>query len=191
MLEFTWWEMLLIAGIFAWPVYALIVALATFVLVKRRRFSDRLRNIALACDIVFVPILVVALWAWTAFEFTDPNGAYYDALHRRTLAHAEVIDGVSLPEGAVVHYRYGVASWVEFNNQSVGGLPIVHGHADFYNSGLHWEFQTDMRVAVSAAASLRTAGCAFKAVSDPGGEPYLLMQVGQPQQCVQTLNSAL
>jgi hypothetical protein len=192
MIEFSPFEKLLIAGIFAWPVYAVLVALATFVLVKRPRFSDRWRTAAIACEIAFIPALGIALWAWTAFEFFDPSGGYYDALHRRTLTRAEVVDGVSLPEGAVLHYRYGVPSWVDFNSKaSVGGLLVLHGSADFYDGRLHWEFQSDMRVAVSAAGSLRAAGCVFSEVPAPGGEPYLLMQIAQPQQCVQTLNGAL
>jgi hypothetical protein len=189
MITFTPWEYVLIALVFAWPLYALIAGLATWVRMQPTRFSGRLRTIAVACQIVFIPAFVAALVVWISFEFYDPSGKFYDALHRRTLTAPETIEGVELPVGALVHYRYGMASWVDFDRPAtVGGIRVLHASAYFAN-GLHWQFYQDMRVDVASQDVLVADGCVFTKTA-ANGQAYLLMQITQPPPCDRALSAA-
>lgn len=189
MIAFTPWEYVIILFVFGWPLYAAIAGLATWVRMSPARFSQRMRTTAGVFQLIFIPAFILALWAWTSFEFFDPEGKFYDALHRRTLTQAETIEGVQIPAGAVVHYRYGRASWVDFVTPTTfGGLRLIHASGGF-PAGFQWMFYDDMRVDVSSQDTLVADGCAFKKV-ESNGQTYLLMQVGQPQQCVRALNAA-
>jgi len=186
MMTFTPWESILIALVFAWPAYALIAGVATWVRMQPGRFSGRLRTIAIACQVLFIPAFVAALVVWISFEFYDPSGNYYDALHRRTLAAPEIIEGVQLPAGALVHYRYGSASWVDFNEATtIGSIRVIHASA-YFDNGLHWEFYQDMRVDVASQDVLLADGCVFTR-TDANGRAYLRMQISQPQACDRAL----
>ena len=167
----------------ALPIYAVLIAMAVWVGLSRRRFGAWARCLAWASLVVLLPGLWVSAGMWEQHPWVAPFADY----RLRTLQETEVVEGIPMPPFTTISYRWGRPFLVTFIRPGmVGGLAVTRGAASLANGTLDWHFYHEPVFQVAAEPLLTAAGCRYRKEQLPDG-PGLVMAREQTAGCRQAL----